>query len=46
MKNLSKKIVIGNWKMNLNYKESIALSKNVQKELKGKKLKNEVVIFR
>ena len=45
MKNLSKKIVIGNWKMNLNYKESIALSKNVQKELKGKKLKNEVVIL-
>ncbi len=45
MKNLSKKIVIGNWKMNLNYKDSIALAKNVQKKLKGKKVKNDVVIL-
>lgn len=45
MKNLSKKIVIGNWKMNLNYKDSIALAKKINSGLKGKKFFNEVIIL-
>lgn len=45
MKNLSKKLVIGNWKMNLNYKDSISLGKKIQQSLKGKKNSNEVVLL-
>lgn len=45
MKNISKKIIIGNWKMNLNYKDSIILSKKIVHSLKGKRIKNEVVVL-
>ena len=45
MKNISKKIIIGNWKMNLSYKDSVILGKKIINNLKGKRIKNEVVIL-
>lgn len=45
MKNISKKIIIGNWKMNLNYKDSVILGKKIINNLKGRRIKNEVVIL-
>jgi len=45
MKNLSKKIIIGNWKMNLDYKSSVSLSKKINLAFKSKKQKNKVVLL-
>ncbi|HPT08702.1 MAG TPA: triose-phosphate isomerase [bacterium] len=45
MKNLSKKIIIGNWKMNLDYKSAITLSKKINTALRYYKQKNEVVLL-
>lgn len=45
MKNLSKKLIIGNWKMNLDYKDSISLAKKIEKKLKGQRIKNEIVLL-
>lgn len=36
MKNFSKKIIIGNWKMNLDYKDSIILAKKINKNFRRK----------
>lgn len=45
MKNLSKKIIIGNWKMNLDYKSSLSLSKKITKLIKNKKYKNNILLL-
>lgn len=40
-----KKIIAGNWKMNLNHKNSLVLAEKVSKILAFKKSRNEIVIF-
>ena len=45
MKILSKKIIVGNWKMNLNYRDSVALGKKVSNGLQGKRIKTEAVVM-
>lgn len=45
MKELSKKIIIGNWKMNLDFKSSISLAKNISKHFSKIKTDHEVVVL-
>lgn len=40
-----KKIIAGNWKMNLDYKNSLLLADKISQILKIKKSRNEVIIF-
>lgn len=42
---MSKKIIAGNWKMNLDYKNSLLLADKLSKILNIKKSRNEVIIF-
>jgi len=42
---MSKKIIAGNWKMNLDYKNSLLLADKLSKILNIKKSRNEVVVF-
>ncbi|PKM91720.1 triose-phosphate isomerase [Candidatus Falkowbacteria bacterium HGW-Falkowbacteria-1] len=42
---MSKKIIAGNWKMNLDYKNSLILAEKISKILAFKKSRNEIIIF-
>jgi triosephosphate isomerase (TIM) len=45
MKIISRKIIAGNWKMNLDYKQSVSLARSIYKKLEKVKLKNDVLLF-
>ncbi len=45
MKNLSQKIIIANWKMNLDYKSSIALARGLFKAFDKKFITNKIVVL-
>ncbi|MFA5644573.1 MAG: triose-phosphate isomerase [Patescibacteria group bacterium] len=41
----SRKLIIGNWKMNLDYKASLSLAQKITKDLAKKKIKNNVLLL-
>jgi len=45
MKDISKKIIIGNWKMNLDFKSSISLTKKISQNFSKIKTSHEVVVL-
>lgn len=45
MKELSKKIIIGNWKMNLDFKSSISLAKNISQNFSKIKTDHDVAVL-
>ncbi len=45
MKNISRKIIIGNWKMSLDYKRSLFLAGKINKYFSKKKAKNDILLL-
>ncbi len=45
MKKVEKKLIIANWKMSLNYSDSISLAKKLKISLKKSKSKNDILIL-
>jgi triosephosphate isomerase len=45
MKSLSKKIIIGNWKMNLDFRSSISLAKKISQNFSKIKTNHEIVVL-
>lgn len=45
MKNLARPIIIGNWKMNLDYKSSLSLAKKISSGRAQKNIKNDVLLL-
>ncbi len=45
MKKIQKKIIAGNWKMSLDYQQSISLARSIYKKLKKRRTKNDILLF-
>jgi triosephosphate isomerase (TIM) len=45
MKTIKRKIIAGNWKMNLDYKQSISLARDIHKKLKKRRSNNDILLL-